>query len=126
MSPPRRSKFVDAIFGKCTEFPLNQLPTKADVIKHILYCQRSDPNKFVPIKSCIERSIQRLKYVWAKTGIKIIQDLPIYRYASRVFERLQKLQKNTRRPNFKQKSVEFKKEMEQSLFDISSCKCCDH
>lgn len=122
MSDSRRSKFVDQIFGNCKEFALNQLPTKADVIKSILYYRRSVKNQNTSIRPFIKKTIERVKLVWSKTDVKIKHDSSIERLASRVFDKYMTIIHHKNRQSFSKKSNVFRTEMKRSLFDHANVK----
>lgn len=121
-----RAKYINPILGLCEDFSSNQLPTKAEVIKFILFHQKSAENKYLPLKPYIQKAVQEIKNVLLKTDIKIISDRGIEASISKILKKLFKLQKNIHHKDFEQSSSQFKQEMEKSLFDISSSKCTDN
>lgn len=45
MAKSLRATNINSVFGTCEEFSVNQLPTKADIIKCVLFYQNSSENK---------------------------------------------------------------------------------
>lgn len=120
----RRSKFVDAIVGICAEFPLNQLPTKVDVIKNILFHKIDDGDIIVANKQLIKKTVERIKIAWSKTDIQTVADTSIERCALKIFDRYLKLKQIKHHKCYESQFNAFQMEMT-SLFDISRCKCED-
>lgn len=125
MSNSNPNKCFDPVFGDCTEFSLDKLPTKADFIKNILFLKRGI-KQFSSIKPYIKETIKRLKKVWSKSFIKIIGDKSIERSATKLLNKHNLVLRNENRPNYLQKLDMFRNEMESTLFDISTCRCKDH
>lgn len=122
-----RSQFTDEIFGICAEFSQNQLPTKLDVIKNILFYKIDNGEKFASNKEFIKRTAERVKTVWCKTGIPIVEDTSIERCLTKIYEKYMLLKKKKNYKCYESEVESLKTEMK-SLFDICKCKCekkCD-
>lgn len=119
-----RSKYVDSIFGNLKKIEFNQLPTNADVIKNVLFDQRDKKDKRTSNRPIFKQTFQRVKDVWIKTGIPIISDKSIERRCLRLYDEYKAVIKYKSRPHeFKNKAIQFRETMENTLFDISSCQC---
>lgn len=115
-----RSKYVDSTFGNLKTFELNQLPTNADVIRNVLFDQHDKKDKRTSNRPIFKQTFQRVKDVWIKTGIPIISDKSIERRCSRLYDEYKAVIKYKSRPHeFKNKAIQFRETMENTLFDIS-------
>lgn len=119
-----RSNFVDEIFGICAEFPMNQLPTSANVIKSILFYKIDSGDQNAPNKQFIQKTVERIKLVWSKTDIQTIESTSIERKVKAIFDKYWKLKYIKHRHCYASDCENFRLEMA-SLFDISKCKCVD-
>lgn len=114
----RGDNYFDPIFGACNEFSIDQLPTKADIIKNILFLRENATNRKDSNKPYIQQTMERVKNIWQKINIPIICDSSINRSITRVYEKYTNCFRNKNRKNV---NSMFKNEMEHCLFDIAIC-----
>lgn len=116
-------QIVDKIFGNCFVFKANQLPTKADVLKHFLFLRRKNLNcdKF----EHIEQTAQSIENIWRKTKIPVIKSKSIYNKLTRLNNGYTAVFKNSSKPNFNSIASEYLEKTENELFDIAICSCIE-
>lgn len=112
------------IVGVLSEFESDRLPTNADVLKNYLY-SRKDCVKSEPNAPYVQRTTDRVRSVWSRTAIPIINEGSTKRKVEKLFQDYVSLNKYQSKNNFNAKISEFRTRNESQLFDISVCKCND-
>lgn len=111
----------DSVLGICNEFSKNMFPTKLEIIKQFFFLQRKVKNVRIPKEEFIKATTQRVKEIWSKTDISIIEDRSIEKKVKSVIEKYSDLMKYVKKQDFGDRVNKFQEMKE--LFDIAYCKC---
>lgn len=124
MARESRSGNIDKIFGICSGFKSNRLPTNADVLKHFLFYRRKGhdcDSKF----EYIVNTTSEIQNIWMKTKIPIILKKSIQNKVIRLLEDYDAVFKYTSDPKFDSIAQKFRDKNIEELFDIAACKCTE-
>uniref|UniRef100_A0A6P7F9D5 Uncharacterized protein LOC114326077 n=1 Tax=Diabrotica virgifera virgifera TaxID=50390 RepID=A0A6P7F9D5_DIAVI len=128
---------------KCTEAPIvgqpldisdiNVLPTKSDVLRYFEWVrnQLKSEGCYQPQKKLIAmRVTHKLEQIWKKSSIPVSSTNNIVFMILQLHERCEKINKssdcNTKNAkSFKVAVEKFRSDIDNSLFDICSCKCSE-